>query len=235
MLDPITKAEDIRTIVTKGNQRKYYRFRPASFYGGIATADCVGCCLCCIFCWSYRIIARPENTGKFYTPQQVADRLIRIAQKKHFQKLRISGNEPTLAREHLLEILSLIPDNFLFILETNGILVGHDPSYAADLAGHPNLHVRMSIKGCTEEEFEELTGYHRRGFHLQLKALEHLARASVSCHPAVMVSFSPRENIRKLRTRLEKIHPDFKHIEEETVIPYPEVEKRLRMAGLSLS
>jgi uncharacterized Fe-S cluster-containing radical SAM superfamily protein len=234
MLDPIDKAEEIGKIVSKENQRKYYRFRPASFYGGIATADCVGCCLCCIFCWSYRIVTRPETTGKFYTPQQVASSLTGIAQKKRFRRIRISGNEPTLARNHLLEVLSLIPEKYLFILETNGILIGHDFSYAEELSKFPNLHVRVSIKGCTEEEFEELTGFDRKGFHYQLKAMANLLQAGVVCHPAAMVSFSPDEHLNALRKRLAEIHPDFKNIEAEALIPYPEVEKRLNMAGLTV-
>jgi len=41
MDDPIKRAEELARVVTKGDLRKYYRFRPARFYGGIATADCV--------------------------------------------------------------------------------------------------------------------------------------------------------------------------------------------------
>ena len=234
MLDPITKAKEISKITTRGNQRKYYRFRPAPFYGGIATADCVGCCLCCIFCWSYRVVTHPERCGRFYSPQQVASRLINIAKRKRFKQIRISGNEPTLARDHLLEVLSLIPENHLFILETNGILLGHDLSYATDLAKFKNLHVRVSINGCSEEDFENLTGYDRRGFCWQLQALENLWQAGVACHPSVMTSLSSRKDVEQFRRRLEAIHPSFSSFEEEEAILYPEVERRLRMAGFEL-
>ena len=234
MLDPIKKALEINKVVTKGNQRKYYRFRPAPFYGGIATADCVGCCLCCIFCWSYRIVTHPESRGQFYSPQQVASRLINIARRKRFKQVRISGNEPTLARDHLLEVLSLIPENTVFILETNGILIGENPSYATDLAEFSNLHVRVSIKGCSEEDFEELTGFDRRGFRFQLQALENLLQAGVACHPAVMTPFSLAKNIEHLRRELETLHPNFSGFEDEEMILYPEVERRLNMAGYEL-
>jgi uncharacterized Fe-S cluster-containing radical SAM superfamily protein len=49
-IDPLVMAEKIGSIVSAAEKRKYYRFRPAPFYGGIATADCVGCCLKCLFC-----------------------------------------------------------------------------------------------------------------------------------------------------------------------------------------
>ena len=234
MIDPIQKAREINNIVTRGNQRKYYRFRPAPFYGGIATADCVGCCLCCIFCWSYPIVTHPEHRGQYYSPEQVSSRLIGIARKKRFKHIRISGNEPTLARDHLIEVLSLIPENFLFILETNGILIGHDISYANDLAAFKNLHVRVSIKGYNEVTFEALTGYDRKGFQRQLQALENLLKAGIVCHPAVMTSFSSKQEIEQLRKRLGSIHPNFSNFEEETLIPYPEVERRLAMAGYEL-
>jgi uncharacterized Fe-S cluster-containing radical SAM superfamily protein len=45
MYDPLEKAEEDAKLVCQGHHRKYYRFRAARFYGGIAAADCVGCCL----------------------------------------------------------------------------------------------------------------------------------------------------------------------------------------------
>ncbi|RLG64888.1 molybdenum cofactor biosynthesis protein MoaA, partial [archaeon] len=50
--DPFVKLKRIQRIVCKGIKRKYYRFRSGKWYGGIATADCCGCILKCIFCWS---------------------------------------------------------------------------------------------------------------------------------------------------------------------------------------
>jgi uncharacterized Fe-S cluster-containing radical SAM superfamily protein len=39
MYDPVRKAEETSWVVCRGDSRKYYRFRAARFYGGIATAD----------------------------------------------------------------------------------------------------------------------------------------------------------------------------------------------------
>ncbi|MDP2767466.1 MAG: radical SAM protein, partial [Candidatus Methanoperedens sp.] len=123
MFNPVKLAELTGNIVCKNNQRKYYRFRSSRFYGGTATADCVGCCLRCVFCWSWNVVAKPQEYGRFYSPQEVAGKLIAIAKKEKLRKLRISGNEPTLCREHLIRVLELIPQDYLFILETNGILI----------------------------------------------------------------------------------------------------------------
>ena len=164
--DPVKRAQEVAGVVCRDDQRKYYRFRPARFYGGIATADCVGCCLRCIFCWSWPKVVKPERYGRFYSPNQVAKRLTALARKKGFGQVRISGNEPTVGREHLLKVLELIPKDILFILETNGILIGHDKTYAEDLAKYKNVYVRMSFKGCNEEEFSVLTGAEAEDFIL---------------------------------------------------------------------
>ena len=232
IIDPIELAERVIEVVGSGEKRKYYRFRPAPFYGGIATADCVGCYLKCLFCWSWHIIVQPEKVGRFYSPEEVARNLISIAKKKGFRRIRISGNEPTLHRSHLLRVLQLIPEESHFILETNGILIGHDPSYAKDLSRFSNLSVRVSLKGACPEDFARLTKVKPEGFELQLKALENLVETGVDCFPAVMANFSTSEEIKKLRQRLKEIRPDFADFEEEELILYPFVLEHLQKAGL---
>jgi uncharacterized Fe-S cluster-containing radical SAM superfamily protein len=232
LYDPIRRAEDTAQIVCRGSHRRYYRFRPARFYGGIGTADCLGCCLRCLFCWSWDKVVRPGRYGIFYSPPQVAGKLTNIAYKKGFSQVRISGNEPTLARDHLLQVLELIPGDIRFILETNGILIGHDATYAQDLSRFENLYVRVSMKGTSEEEFTRLTGAEPAAFRLQIQALENMARFKVAGHPAVMVSFSSPENIKALRTRLGQIDKGFEHFEVEELLLYGNVEERLMKAGL---
>ena len=176
---------------------------------------------------------RPGRYGKFYSPRQVAGKLITVANKKGFRQVRISGNEPTLAREHLLHLLEQIPKDIRFILETNGILIGHDATYAMDLSRFENLYVRVSVKGIEEVEFSQLTGVDSSGFGLQLAALENLARFNVNAHPAVMVSFSSPEKIKSFRKRLRRIDEEYEDFEVEELVLYGTVEKRLDKAGLS--
>jgi len=232
MIDPIELAGQARKLIESEEQRKYYRFRPAPYYGGIATADCVGCCLRCLFCWSWHIVTQPEKAGRFYSPEEVARNLTSMARKKGFDQVRISGNEPTLHRSHLLKVLDLIPQDLRFILETNGILIGHDPSYAKDLSRFPNLSVRVSLKGACPEDFTRLTMARPEGFSYQLKALEHLLKEGVDCFPAVMTDFSSGEAIKKLRQELKTIRPDFEDFEEEELILYPFVLENIQKAGL---
>jgi uncharacterized Fe-S cluster-containing radical SAM superfamily protein len=231
-IDPIAWAEETWKIVGSGDYRKYYRFRPASYYGGIATADCVGCCLRCLFCWSWHIVTQPEKAGRFYSPEEVVQNLTSIVKKEGFHQIRISGNEPTLHRSHLLKILELIPREIHFILETNGILIGHDPSYAKDLSCFPHLYVRVSLKGACPEDFSRLTQAKPEGFNYQLRALENLVKEGVDCFPAVMTNFSSQGEIKRLRQRLKEIQPNFEDFEEEELILYPFVLDHLQKASI---
>jgi len=234
--DPVALAEAVRKLVERGIERKYYRFRGGRWYGGIATADCVGCNLRCVFCWSGVPRDRPAEAGRFYSPEYVYRRLDRIASRRGYRLLRVSGNEPTIARRHLLRLLELVEEDgkYEFILETNGILLGHDRSYARELARFNRVHVRVSLKGASPEEFARLTGARPEAFDLQLKALENLLDAGVRCHPAVMLSFSSKDSVEGLLRRLEEIDPILiEEFEEEYVFLYPHVVERLRKAGLS--
>jgi uncharacterized Fe-S cluster-containing radical SAM superfamily protein len=233
MIDLFKEAERLRKIVCKNNKRKYYRFRGGDFYGGIACADCVGCFLDCVYCWSKFPRENPEKVGEFFSPEEVTERLLRIAKRKGYEKVRISGNEPTLCKEHLLEVISLIPENFLFILETNGILIDED--FARELARFKNLHVRVSIKGANAEMFSKVTGAYPKFFKFQLKALENLVKFNVSCHPAIMVELYSDKEISEIKEKLSKIHPSLaENLEFEYLIYYPFVIENLKKRGLTI-
>ncbi len=234
--DPIELSRRVEEIVVRGDKRKYYRVaRPGRWYGGICAADCVGCNLKCVFCWSRFPRDHPDRTGRFYSPGEIYSSLKRCALRYGYDKIRVSGNEPTIGRRHLLKLLEHVDGEalFLFVLETNGILIGYDKSYARDLARYERIHVRVSLKGASEEEFHRLTGAKPSAYEYQLKALENLLDHNVSFHPAVMISFSTNESLRRLVERLAEIDPRLPSLlEPEYVILYPHVIERLKKTGL---
>jgi uncharacterized Fe-S cluster-containing radical SAM superfamily protein len=235
--DPIKRTEVLSKFAYREDSRAYYRFRPAKWYGGIVTGDVTCCNLLCTFCWAGdEIRHHPAKVGKFYTPNQAFKRLCKIGDAKGYHQMRLSGQEPTIGRDHLLKLLKLVDKTkYRFILETNGILLGHEKDYADYLSEFSNLHVRVSLKGTNEEEFTALTLAESRYFELQLKALENLVSAGVSCHLSVMVSFSEPENIKKLGKRLYAISPQLsQNIEIEELIMYPHVLKRMKKMKLDL-
>jgi uncharacterized Fe-S cluster-containing radical SAM superfamily protein len=233
--DPLQLAKETEKVAVQGLLRKYYRMsRPGKWYGGIATADCCGCNLRCLFCWSGAPRDNPERIGRFQSPEQIFSSLTACAKKSGYEQLRISGNEPTIGKDHLLKLLELVDEtSYKFILETNGILIGNDADYARRLSKFRCVHVRVSIKGTNQQEFSLLTRAMPEAFQLQPKALENLLNAGVSCHPAVMLSFSSEESFRGVREQLREIDGGLaENVEEEYVILYPHVIDRLIKAGI---
>ena len=228
MYDPIELSKRVESIVCDNSRRKYYRFRATRFYGGIATADTVGCNLRCRFCWSGSSVWNARKTGEFYSPEEVADKLHEIAKNNGFTKVRVSGGEPTIGRNHLINLLENVNEDVLFILETNGLLLGVDRSYVEELSRFRNLHVRVCLKGCDEEEFSLLTGA-SKGFEYQVKTLEYLRDEKMSFNIALV---SARKDKRELFDRLIKMGLGGIMIEEEVIKLYPQVRKRLRREGL---
>jgi uncharacterized Fe-S cluster-containing radical SAM superfamily protein len=224
MYDPVSHSKKTENIVVNGYKKKYYRFRGTDFYGGVSTADTVGCNLYCKFCWSGSSVWNAKNTGVFYSPQQVADKLHEIARKKGYDQLRISGGEPTIGRKHLNVLLKNIHPEFLFILETNGILLGANKSYVEELSQFKNLHVRVCLKGSTPEEFSWLTSADK-GFKYQLKSLEYLRDEDMSFNIALV---SIRQNKHELLNKLREMDLDRIMIEREEIKLYPQVKKRLK-------
>ncbi|MEM2896741.1 MAG: radical SAM protein [Candidatus Bathyarchaeia archaeon] len=239
MYDAVSRHKAIENFVLKiensAFKRKYWRFRADRWYGGIATADCVGCGLLCKFCWVRDdIMYRPFKVGEFYSHEEISKRLLSIAKEHGFTQLRVSGGEPTIGKAHLINLLeALDSEKLTFILETNGILLGNDRAYAKELSRFRILHVRISLKGCNENDFSRLTGANPEGFFLQLKSLENLVDEKVSCHPSVMISFSSKESLNSLIEKLNKIDKRLaKSLEIEELILYPHVVRKIERFGL---
>ncbi len=235
--DPIELAKKLEDVVVRGDERKYYRVaRATRYYGGSAAADCVGCNLRCVFCWSGYPRDHPDRVGRFYKPEEVYHALAAIAEKHGFRYVRVSGNEPTIGWSHLLRLLELLEEDgrFTFILETNGILIGADKALARDLARFTVVYVRVSLKGCSEHSFHTLTGAKPSAFRFQIAALKHLSDYQVPHHPALMATFCSRDAISRLAERLaEEVGArEAARLELEWLTIYPHVRRRLEAAGL---
>ncbi len=228
MYDPIELSKITEKIVTKNDLKKYYRFRPTGFYGGIATADTVGCNLRCKFCWSVNSVCNAKNTGEFYSSEEVALTLNILAKKKGYRQVRVSGGEPTIGKNHLITLLKNIDSRLLFILETNGVLLGLDNRYIDELSQFHNLHFRVCLKGINSEEFSFLTGA-KIGFNYQLKSLERLKNKGLNFNIAVITL---KKNKKELYETLKELDLEKVMIEEEEIKLYPQVERRLKKFGI---
>ncbi len=249
--DPLELARETEKIVTRegeeGLERKYVAFYSAPVYRGIATGYAVGCCLRCIYCWSNWSRDFPEKYGDFYSPREATRRLVDAAVEgitsrgwrrfKHLKvdKLRVSGCEPTIGKEHLLALLGHVKESgYPFYLETNGILLGADRNYVKRVAEFSEiLYVRVSFKAATPEGFTSRTGAIGDYYELPFKALRYLldegvyARAAAMTDPRVM----PPEERDLLISMLDEIDhaADYRRtLEEEVVDMYETTAMRLR-------
>jgi len=239
--DPIERAREIEKIVTEGIQRKYHRFRKALYYGGIATADAVGCLFLCAYCWSYYRNLDPQRHGKLYRPDEVGTILLDIIEKCNFTKARITGAEPILGKDsfaHLIKVLEYVfarrPD-IDFILETNGFLLGYDPQLVERLK-FPNLSIRVAIKGWDEESFEKITGVKREFFIYPLIGVKKMLDEGLSPWVAIMADIFGDKGRKMLQKRMLDLKIDCK-IEQEVLERYPYVMdnmKKREIRGLKL-
>lgn len=254
--NPLELAEVTEKIVTRmgpeGLERKYVGIYSAPVYGGIATGYAAGCCLRCIYCWSNWSRDFPERTGKFYSPKEVAQELCKTAEEgitslgwerfRHLKvnKLRLSGCEPTIGKGHLLPLLGYLKRSKypLFILETNGILIGADRNYANDLVEFAEkLYVRVSFKAATPEGFTQRTGAVGEYYELPFKAFKYLleegiyARAAAMTDPKIMPEEERKALIHKLGEIDRRISDNSGELEEEQIDAYDTTIHRLRAAA----
>ncbi len=141
LYDPIRRSKEVERLVMRGNRRAYYRFRSSKHYGGIVTADTIGCVLECAFCWN-----RLKNTsvsavrGEFCTAAKVVAKLKAESSHSGYDPFRVSGGEPILGErsaKHLGQVLSAFPRRF--VVETNGIMIGSNPRLLDFLLPHDPL------------------------------------------------------------------------------------------------
>jgi len=229
--DAFERASEVESIVMDGLRRKYYRFRYSRHYGGIVTADAVGCNILCAYCWNFSRNQNPEKVGVYRSPAEVADELLKISRKKKADLFRVSGAEPILGRRsmgHLVDVIKRVDSPF--ILETNGLLLGRMPDLAEMLKGL-DITVRVAIKGWDEKSFERITGADGSGFRYQLIALKELTERCIAVWPAIMIDVFGDEGARLIREQVAEIGLE---VEMEELNRYPFVMDNLRKRGVEV-
>jgi uncharacterized Fe-S cluster-containing radical SAM superfamily protein len=236
--NPIERAKEVESVVVNEEKRKYYRFRYANYYGGIVTADTIGCCFLCAYCWNYFRNLNFEHAGKFYSPSDVVNNLLKISSRKNCERFRISGAEPILGEksfshlEKILELLKQEVDNLEFIIETNGLILGYKTELIEKLKKYKEfVFVRISLKGWDETSFEKISGAKRDFFIYPIKALRILKEEGIEAWPAVMYDIFKDNGLRKIKEILKReIGSD--EVEIEYLEAYPFVVENLKRRGI---
>ncbi len=242
--DPLelSRAVEPRVYVERDGAglRRYFRFRVDRWYGGIVTGDVVGCNMRCKFCWAWYFTWGSTDCGRFYRADEVAAKLLELSRRSGYRQARLSGGEPTIGFRHLLDVAERILSSGLsFVVETNGILLGVREDYSRAIGAFRGrgIEVRVSVKGTCPEEFHELTGADPKFWRVQLEALRNLVEAGLEpareVYPAVMLSLSGEEGLKRFSGVLASIHPELSElIDEEYIILYEHVKELLKRTGL---
>jgi uncharacterized Fe-S cluster-containing radical SAM superfamily protein len=236
--DPLQRSEETELLVMSGKKRLYSKFRAAPYYGGIATADAVGCSFLCAYCWNYGRNEDPARFGRFFSPENVAHKLLEIARKRSFSLFRVTGSEPILGEtsfNHLINIIELILNaepQSNFVLETNGLMLGYKKELVRRL-NFSRVLVRIAVKGVNPESFEKITGAGKEFFHYPLLALRTLEQMGVRAWPALMEDLFSESQIGDLKKTLREqgINSD---LEMEGLEAYPFVLENLKRRGIFL-
>ncbi|HHJ10640.1 MAG TPA: radical SAM protein [Bacteroidetes bacterium] len=239
LIDPIELAKKTENVVCRGNKRKYLRFGTTPDYKtGVATGYAVGCNLRCVFCWAHETRDNNELVRDFYSPREVFDILHEIiGRNPKIDKIRISDGEPTLCRDHLMELIEITEKSDVgqFVLETNGILFGYDENYVKDLSAFKKIYVRLDLKAGTPEAFSKKTGAIPEAYEYPFQAIRHLMKYGINFGVAAMSAdprfMDPLERV-GLITRVGEIDPALVlRLEEEMTVLVPTAKKRLNAYG----
>jgi uncharacterized Fe-S cluster-containing radical SAM superfamily protein len=236
--DALQRSEETERLVMEGENRLYYKFRAAPYYGGIATADAVGCSFLCAYCWNYGRNEDPVRFGRFFSPENVADNLLEIARRRSFNLFRVTGSEPILGEasfEHLIKVIEIILNaepRSNFVLETNGLMLGYNEELAQRLR-FSRLLVRIAVKGVNPESFEKITGARKEFFRYPLFALRTLEQMGARAWPALMEELFTESEMNELKQTLReyKIHSD---LELESLEGYLFVLENMKRRGIFL-
>lgn len=224
--DAIKRAEEVEKVVMQCDKRLYYGCIFQKFYGGVCTARTIGCNIMCAYCWNYSRNLNPRNVknAKFYSPTEISKRILSLASHHLGSDCRISGAEPFLGEastRHIAKVLEICDINN-FIIETNGILIGKNPSLL-DLIKPFNPLVRLTIKADSPIQFEKVTGANGEALEYQFRAYKALKDAGINTNVAIMPQFVDKQAIQR---RIKD------SIETEDLIVYAGIPNRLEKRGL---
>jgi uncharacterized Fe-S cluster-containing radical SAM superfamily protein len=118
------------------------------------------------------------------------------------------------------------------------MLFGVDEDYVKRISRFNKVHIRISLKAGTREDFTRKTGALGESFEIPFRAIKFMKKHGCSFHVAAMSAdpriMSPQERV-ALHRKIAEIDKNLlENLEEEVVDPYRITLKRLKLAGCKL-
>lgn len=252
-IKPIKRKNEVKSRVLKDEKRMVYKIRPNTrYYGGIYTFDIAGCNFDCAYCWTSmdtkqgcgESIDKLKQRKKsiFYSPQELWETYDKNSDNL---KIRLSGGEPLITPEFVLEFLDIGSQHYKkkgakegqIWLETNGFELTKNPKLAEEMGRYKQyLRIYLSLKQ-TPKKYAETTGVEQKNHDVGFKALELLMKNDI-----LTVAAGPLANLFDPKTipyfveRLQKIHknaPLIVEIGNIVFMPAGRIVKRLNERGFT--
>jgi uncharacterized Fe-S cluster-containing radical SAM superfamily protein len=231
-IEPI--VDKLLPLINQGNKRLCHKVRTARYYDGVATIDVVGCYLDCCFCWVPEFKRFPEEVEnriknfKYMSPLETSQILIDVARENALKSVRLSGGEPTLNPQHLIETVRLTTEaGFNFVFETNGLLL--DEEIVKNLAKYQKkMLVYFGLKGSSPDMFYRMTERDPKYWRNALNGLKLLIENDFTIGINVMTDFLDEKEFLQLIPELVKINkytPLALDIKKTSIFPH--VRERL--------
>ena len=213
----------------RGTDRRYHRFRTTA--DDTFVADCIGSNLRCAHEWGWcEGILDDPSAGRFYSPNDIVTKAKEARRTEGCTRIRLTGMEPAMHDSHLLQLADMLPDDFSLVIETNGMLVSR--GFLDQLCSVTDLHLRLSFKGTTPDQFQTLSRVAPSYFHNQIEAYQAALNANCQLETALAGVFDTKDKER-LEDRLSRYKEDVS-VELEPLRLCPANEQRLKKAGFDL-
>ena len=222
--DPIARADQVERMVLDGDRKRYYKFEyDAIYYNGIVSCRASGCCLSCAYCFN---VTRNMNidscTDKFYSPNEVSEKVKALQEKHGVDQFRITSCEALLGKastKHLGEVIRLSKSKAW--IETNGIVIGHDPSLL-DYIPKKDVTIRVTVKADGPQSFQHITGAKASAFKYQIEAIRVLIESKRPFVIAIMKQFVDIDKLARQFDEADIVFDSDPDLDIESLLYYPQ-------------
>lgn len=197
----------------------------------------------------YSMYDEISKTRGFYSPEQVIEilasnekrkKIDEIAmfdgvkpKKSKYKYLDVGYAEISLGRDHLLGLCrAASKTGYIFVVETNGFMVGYESDYAAALAEYKDsILVRVGVKAASPEMYKKVIGVSNAGEYV-FKGIQYLVEAGLDVNVAMMCDPRIYSNEEKqLMQRKIRESGYMGEIHEEKIFNYYTAYKRFVESG----
>jgi len=217
-----------------GDPRKYSR---------VFTIQVAGCDFDCNYCYvPKQINVANTNLGKFFTAKEIIDHFLsaKDKSKKPMKVVRISGGNPTIIPEIIIDIYNEIKkrnlDVYLWIdtnLSTEKYLENLKDDLK-DILNQKNVGVAGCFKGTCKEDFSILTGAESKYYAKQFETAKWFLDCGTDFYiylPALVYQNNIEEKLRKFIERLRNLNENLPlRAEVLEILDYPGAKLNFKRA-----